>query len=317
MKVTIREQAEEKFKAKQSKIQALKTPEETQLLLHELQVHQIELEIQNDELLRSHKELDSSRACYFDRFDLAPVGYLTLNEEGLILEANLAVLTMLGENGKNLIKNPFPQFVIPEDQDIYFLARKKMKETGDTHSCELRLKHNIGNPLWTQLQITCVSNGEYWMTLINISDRKQAEEKLRLTNSQLKEANDDLESFAAAVSHDLRAPLNIIGSFTNIILEDHVQELQSEVKDALQHVVGTTQRMSLVIEGLLQVSRLPHNEILHEQLNLSDIALSIATDLQNLKPAREIQFNIHKEIMATGDPTLLRIILTNLMTNAY
>ena len=75
--------------------------------------------------------------------------------------------------------------------------------------------------------------------------------------------------------------------------------------------------MSLVIEGLLQVSRLPHNEILHEQLNLSDIALSIASDLQNLKPAREIQFNIHKEIMATGDPTLLRIILTNLMTNAY
>ena len=93
-------------------------------MLHELRVHQIELEMQNEELRRAQAELDAARARYFDLYDLAPVGYCTLSEQGLILEANLTAATLLGVARGALVKQPFTRFILKEDQDIYYLHRK-------------------------------------------------------------------------------------------------------------------------------------------------------------------------------------------------
>ena len=95
-------------------------------MLHELRVHQIELEMQNEELRRTQAELEASRARYFDLYDLAPVGYFTLSEKGLILEANLTAATLLGVARGDLVKQPLPRFILPEDQDIYYLHRKQL-----------------------------------------------------------------------------------------------------------------------------------------------------------------------------------------------
>src|SRR5450756_1015227 len=101
-------------------LQAL-SPETMRQLMHELQVHQIELEMQNDELRRVQLELEASRARYFDLYDLAPVGYLTVGESGLILEANLSAATLLGVSRSELVKRPLNRFIIKAQQDIYYL----------------------------------------------------------------------------------------------------------------------------------------------------------------------------------------------------
>ena len=110
------------------------SPEATRRTLHELRVHQIELEMQNEELRRSQEELEASRARYFDLYNLTPVGYVTLSEEGLILEANLTAATLFGVARSALVKRPLTRFVSLEDQDIYYAHSRRLFETPSTDS---------------------------------------------------------------------------------------------------------------------------------------------------------------------------------------
>jgi len=121
--------AREKAAPSAENLQAL-SPEETRQTLHELRVHQIELEMQNEELRRAQADLDAARARYFDLYDLAPVGYCTISEKGLILEANLTAATLLGVARGALVNQPFTRFILLEDQDIYYLHRRQLFETG-------------------------------------------------------------------------------------------------------------------------------------------------------------------------------------------
>jgi PAS domain S-box-containing protein len=109
-------------------------PAEARRVLHELRVHQIELEMQNEELRRALRALEDSRARYFDLYDLAPIGYVTLSESGQILEANLTAARMLGVSRSALVKQALTRFIAPEDQDVYFLARRRRLS-----ACELRM----------------------------------------------------------------------------------------------------------------------------------------------------------------------------------
>ena len=97
-----------------------KSPAEINRMLHELQVHQVELELQNEELFRAQAELDVAGARFFDFYDLAPVGYFTLSEKGLILEANLTAAKMLGVVRRELVSQPLSNFILPEDMERHF-----------------------------------------------------------------------------------------------------------------------------------------------------------------------------------------------------
>ena len=111
------------------------SPEEQRKLLHELEVHQIELEIQNESLRQTQEELESSRMRYFNLYDLAPVGYFTQNKEELILEANLKAGSLLGVARNTLVKKSLTQFIFREDQDIYYHHRQQLFETGTLQVC--------------------------------------------------------------------------------------------------------------------------------------------------------------------------------------
>ncbi|MBU0545279.1 MAG: PAS domain S-box protein [Proteobacteria bacterium] len=156
--------------------------EETLRLLHELRVHKIELEIQNEELLRTHEELEAARARYFDLYDLAPVGYITLSEKGLILEANLTVATLLGVVRGVLVNQPLTRFIIKEDQDIYYLHRKQLFEIGTLQLCDLRMVKKDGTSFWAQLEATAAKDADGTLVcrvlLRDITENKQAERDL-------------------------------------------------------------------------------------------------------------------------------------------
>ncbi len=137
------------------------SPEAVKELLHELQVHQIELEMQNKELRRTQHELEVSRAWYFQLYDLAPVGYLTLNEHGLIVEANLTSANLLGVDRDALVNQPLSLFIFTEDQDCYYLHHKQLTATEEPpQGCELRMVHADGSLFWAHLQATSAQTAD-------------------------------------------------------------------------------------------------------------------------------------------------------------
>ncbi len=147
-----------------------------------MQVHQIELEMQNEELRRAQVELEESRTKYFDLFDLAPVGYLTLSEQGVIREANLTVAQMLDLDRSRLVGQPMSRFIFRDDQDIYYLSRKQLINKQAPLTFELRLVGENGRPFWVQIQTKMdqdSARGLLWKaTVSDISKRKKAEEEL-------------------------------------------------------------------------------------------------------------------------------------------
>ncbi|MBU1055546.1 MAG: PAS domain S-box protein, partial [Proteobacteria bacterium] len=158
-----RKQAEENALGKEAtlpeNLEAM-SAEEIQQLLHELQVHQIELEMQKEELLRMHAELDAERTHYSDLYDLAPVGYYTISEKGLILEANLTAATLLGVARGALVKHLLTRFIFTKDRDIYYLHSKQLFETGEPQEFELRMINKDGSLFWAHLVATAVQTDE-------------------------------------------------------------------------------------------------------------------------------------------------------------
>jgi len=159
------------------------SPEATRDLMHELQVHQIELEMQNDELRRAQVELDASRARFFNLYDLAPVAYCSVSEQGLILQANLAAATLLGATRATLVKQPISRFIFKADQDTWYLHRKLLAETGQAQSLELRLLRQDGTQVWVQVAASAANDAAgppvILIVLSDVSDRKLMEAALR------------------------------------------------------------------------------------------------------------------------------------------
>ena len=167
------------------------SPEDVQKLVHQLQVHQIELEMQNEELRQAQLALEESRDRYLDLYDYAPVGYFTLDKNALVLEANLSGAGLLGMERGSLIGKPFTSFVHKETQDTFYFHRNQVLQTGTRHMCEIKLVKPNGSWFHAQLESVGIadSHGELsrLRTLItDITSRSLAE-------SALREAHDELE----------------------------------------------------------------------------------------------------------------------------
>ena len=193
---SLRQRAEARFKADET--QAELTPEETRQTLHELRVHQIELELQNDDLRRTQAELEASRARYFDLYELAPVGYVTLSETGLILEANLTAAGLLGVGRSALVKQPLTPFILPDDQDLFYRLRQQLFKTGAPQACELRLRRSDNTPFCAHLEATAAQDAEgapvCRVVLSDITARKQTELGIHQLNAELEAANRELHA---------------------------------------------------------------------------------------------------------------------------
>lgn len=151
-------------------------------LAHELQVHQIELQMQNEELRESHAALDIMRARYFDLYDLAPIGYLTLNQHNTIQQANLTVANMLGIARSTLIKLPFTKLIFKADQDVFYLNHKHLIESTNPQSFDLRIIQNSETPLWVNCVITLAHDydgePEIRVVVSDVTVRKQSQQAL-------------------------------------------------------------------------------------------------------------------------------------------
>ena len=190
--------------------------------IQELQVHQVELRLQNEELCRIHAELDLTRSRYFDLYNLAPVGYCTINAKSLIVEANLTLANLLGLTRSALVGKPLTHFIVPEDQDIYYLQRKQLLDSGEPQVFDLHMRKKEHGTIWARLNATCVHDEgcapECRIILSDVTTQKQAEEEIRRNESRSRR-------LVAILQH----PSTTIHDFLDFALEQAIELTASSI----------------------------------------------------------------------------------------
>jgi signal transduction histidine kinase/HAMP domain-containing protein len=146
--------------------------------------------------------------------------------------------------------------------------------------------------------------------------QKTNAELVQLT-SKLEAANKELEAFSYSASHDLRAPLRSIDGFSQVLLEDYGSTMDALGQDYLQRIRMATQRMADLIDALLELSRVTRAELSRKPLDLTAMARIIAEELRRQEPARAVEFALAEDLTVSGDPRLLRVVLENLLGNAW
>ncbi len=187
---------------------------------------------------------------------------------------------------------------------------------------EQTARRSDGTSFEVQVAASALMNGEgvsvgTMASFLDISARAHAEDQAERYRDELEIANKDLESFAHSVSHDLQAPLRSIDGFSRALLEDYADKIDEEGRSHLCRVRTGAQRMAALIEGLLGLSRVARSEVTRKQVDLSALVRTIAAELAESVPEREVEFVIPEGITVEGDAQLLRIILSNLLNNAW
>jgi PAS domain S-box-containing protein len=299
---------------------AVLSPEEIRKTLHELRVHQIELELQNEELRTAQAEIEAGRARYFDLYDMAPVGYCTLSELGQILEANFTAAALLGTARGTLNKQPISRLILKDDQDIYYLHRKKLFETGEPQECELRLVKPDGALFWAQLTgtITQAEDGApVWRVVISdINERKLTAEKNEKLQLQLIQAQkmETVGRLAGGVAHDFNNMLGVILGNVELALDrigpDDPQHAKlEEIRKAAQRSVDLTrQLLAFARKQIIAPKVLDLNDTVEGMLNM--LRRLIGEDLAlDWKPGKGLW-------PIKMDPAQIDQILGNLCVNA-
>jgi PAS domain S-box-containing protein len=338
----LRRQAEERLdKLSAAAVDAASpVPVDVAAVVHDLRVHQIELEMQNEELRHAQLELQASREKYFELFDLAPVGYLTLSDKSIVRDANLTAALLLGVERQQLVGKPFTAFIFAPDQDVYYQHQRMLEQTDEPQTFDLRLQRAGGETdaaeaghFWARLESRPQSAGDggppsIWLTFTDIDAQVTIAEELRRLNEVLEErvlartaelgaTNKELEAFVYSVSHDLRAPLRAIDGFSLMVIEDTAGRLDAADEEHLQRVRAAAQRMGLLIDHLLSLSRSARQDLLRQSVDVSAAAESAIFDLRNAAPERRVETIVQPHMVADVDATLLDVVLVNLLGNAW
>jgi two-component system cell cycle sensor histidine kinase/response regulator CckA len=331
----LRQRAEELLRRRSAGGGSTGAPEQDQRLFHELQVHQVELEMQNEELRQAQEKLEASRSRYFDLYDLAPVGYFTLSEQGLILEANLTAATLLGVPRSSLVKQPITGFFFRDDQDIYYLHRKQLFETGVPQVCEMRVTRQGGELFWARLEATVAQDGEgrrvCRAVMSDITERKRAESQREAALEALRQSMEQLKAtqaqviqaaklaavgeLAAGVAHEINNPLTSILGFAELLLGG----LPADVpfRPDLETIARQAMRARDIVRNLLdfarqgQLERQPSdvNQVVQQTLDL------IREHMEKSGVAIEEQYAPHLGSLSLNIGQMKQVFL-NLINNA-
>ena len=284
------------------------SPEDAASLVHELRTHQIELEMQNEELRRAQAELEQSRDQYSDLYDFAPVGYLTLNDKGLIQKANLTLCDMLGSERRLLQNVPFSALVSPEDQDTYYLKMKRLKQRRERHCFELRLTTKRETAFPALIDVVPAGGDadcapQWRMAVSDISEQKQAEEKIRgaLVEKRL---------LLRELNHRVKNNMQVMAS----LLRLQARKLQNpEAQAALQEAQNRISAMVACHKALFESNTF-------ERVRLRDLVEHLGAGIfgnDTMEPTVRFSAEISETLsFPAKQATSLSLVLNELLTNA-
>jgi PAS domain S-box-containing protein len=324
----LRRQAEERLTdCRSNPVGSIKDEDrDVQKLVHELQVHQIELEMQNEELKRAKQEADNALIKYSDLYDFAPIGLFTLDEDGIILKVNLAGASLLGMVRSDLNHRPFGLFVETKDLPFFDDFLKKAFKTNVKQTCELKLIRKKGPAICARIEGTVIGDGDRQVDLrgcriavIDITERKMAEREMLKARDAAEEATKVKAAFMANMSHELRTPMNSVIGFTSILLEE---PLTPEQRDFVEMIRNSGRSLLALINDILDFSKMDSEKAelelqpfdlrrcVEEALDLvvanaTEKGLDLAYTFDELAPEAVV-----------GDPARLRQVLANLLSNA-
>jgi PAS domain S-box-containing protein len=297
-------------------------------ILHELQVHQAELDIQNDELRKTQMELEIARDLYTDLYDFAPAGYCTLNHKGMILEANETLAHLFGTERKALIHNPLSNFVSRDDQDEFYLFRQRAFDghLSRNQVCKIRMVKSTGENLIARLEGMVVRKDPSHLRVM-LSDITE-QERLELWSADVARTNQDLiianqakTEFLAMMSHELRSPLNTMLLLSESLREGIYGEVSAPQAKRLETIQSSGTHLLKIINGILDYSKIEaHHLDLHpETVNVFILCFDAVQLVNQQANQKGITISISTDILSQTvslDPYRLRQILVNLLDNA-
>jgi len=283
---------------------------QTQRLVHELQVHQIELEMQNEELRESRAQTEATLERYTDLYDFAPVGYFTLSSEGTIREVNLPGARLLGVERARLVGRPFRSFLSQEACPNFDSWLKKVFASQQKQICEVILAREGQSPLMVEIEATLSTDEkEVRAVVVDVTARKAMEEELR--QAQKLEV---IGQLAGGVAHDFN---NILAAMIlNLDMIRMQQQLPAETQASLSNLETLAKRAANLTEQLLLFSR---RQAMHPVQLEIDAALDHLLKMLDRLPDKGINYHrlpSGRELWVDADAAMLNQALMNLCLNA-
>jgi PAS domain S-box-containing protein len=304
--------------------------DEVRRVLHELQVHEVELEMQNEELRTTQQELERVKQKYVDLFDYAPIGYVSLDQQGVVQEANLTMANMLGKVRSQVRGKQLYDFVIESDKDLLFQCLRKAFRSMRETSTELRLITGRGDEIFVQIGCKPTHRStpvEYCRTsVLDITKRKDAESKEKERTGELEKAKEEAEAannakseFLANMSHEIRTPLSGVLGLLELTLE---HAMPAEIHENLELIRYSAQSLNTIINDILDFSAIEAR-----RLTIAPVEFSLRDEITRTSRMFENQARIKGLSFATdikdvpesiiADQSRLRQILINLLSNAF
>jgi signal transduction histidine kinase/ActR/RegA family two-component response regulator len=336
----LRRRAEELLKAKDPEAGFSRTGGEAQRLLHELQVYQIELEMQNAELRKSRDEVETALERYTDLYDFTPVGYFTLDREGVIRAVNLTGAGLIRIERSRLIGRRFGQFIAATDRPAFSAFLDTLFTNRDKAACEVSLPNEGNHTCFVQIEGEAAASGqECRIALIDITERKRVKEATRQAEEitealrEAKEAADALRQakevaeatsrgksqFLANMSHELRTPMTGILGMLQLALE---KELAPEPRDYLETSLNSAHSLLRILNDILDMSRIEAGKLTIKEKPFSlqrcvtEVANLITPEVRNKELDLAISVAEETPDAVVGDETRLNQVLINLIGNA-
>ena len=282
-----------------------------------------------------HEQTEAELRATQERFravaETANDAIISANSSGDITYFNPSAERMFGYTADAIQNQPLSQLMPERFHAAHHHGFERFINTRQSRlmgsSVELIGKKTDGSEFPLELSLSSWQiGGTLYVTgiLRDITERKSGEQEILALNArlarratELETVNREIEAFSYSVSHDLRAPLRAINGFCNALSEDYASQLDAQGQHYLNRVRSASHRMGELIDDLLQLSRLTRDKFKFEPVNLSSLAQTVEAELRQTEPGRHVEFSIMPDMEGWGDAHMLRIVLDNLLGNAW